>query len=49
MKDLYIKPEAELLEFDYRDVICGSGGTDPTENPGQGNGDQQDPDWSIFV
>ena len=46
MKDLYIKPEAKLREFDIVDVIKCSGGEDETT---QKSGDSKEPGWSIIV
>lgn len=43
MKDLYIKPEVELKEFDIVDVITSS--NDPTQK----SGDSNEPGWSIIV
>ncbi len=43
MKDLYIKPEVELKEFDIVDVITGS------EKETQKSGDSNEPGWSIIV
>lgn len=45
MKDLYIKPEAKLREFDIVDVITGSGEDETTQK----SGDSQEPGWSIIV
>ena len=46
MKDLYIKPEVELKQFDAQDVIICS--PSPAETTGK-SGDSQDPNWSITV
>ena len=48
MRDLYIKPQVEFKEFDILDVVKCSppAPEDPTAKPGEGSGDNNDPDWS---
>lgn len=48
MRDLYIKPQVEFKEFDILDIVkCSPTPVDPTEKPGDPDGDNKETDaWS---
>ena len=37
MKQIYHKPEVEVIHFDYQDIITASGECDPGEGHGNGH------------